>query len=387
MNGRIYDPTLGRFLQADPFIQAPGNSQSYNRYAYVLNNPMSYTDPSGYFFKKLWNKTVGSVLRAIAKVPILNTAVQIGIGIACGPAAAACMAAYSGAQSFALTGSLRSAFTSAAISYASAYAFRQIGESFNGKGGAFWKTNGAGHIGAHAVTGGVISDLRGGKFGHGFFSAGITKGLTPHFEGAGGSDFEVNGYNVAEATIAGVLGGTISHMTGGKFANGAVTAAMGNLFNNQSKRREFAKQIRERIDSLDPNDVVDRARIASWAVTLSGGSTEIQDTHAIFKNPTIAARYQTLLSLSVNQDVAAQIANTASQVASGNAIGESKLPFFAEVVSPVAPQAGLYSTASGAMSLYFAAQSANEYFNGSDNFSNYQFHVERTGIHYYAYKD
>ncbi|MEJ6477041.1 RHS repeat-associated core domain-containing protein, partial [Pseudoalteromonas piscicida] len=50
MNGRIYDPTLGRFLQADPHIQAPTNSQSYNRYSYVLNNPLSYTDPSGYFF-------------------------------------------------------------------------------------------------------------------------------------------------------------------------------------------------------------------------------------------------------------------------------------------------------------------------------------------------
>lgn len=53
MNGRIYDPTLGRFLQADPHIQAPNNTQSYNRYSYVLNNPMSYTDPSGYFFKAL----------------------------------------------------------------------------------------------------------------------------------------------------------------------------------------------------------------------------------------------------------------------------------------------------------------------------------------------
>jgi RHS repeat-associated protein len=53
MGGRIYDPTLGRFLQADPHIQAPSNSQSYNRYAYVLNNPMSITDPSGYFFKWL----------------------------------------------------------------------------------------------------------------------------------------------------------------------------------------------------------------------------------------------------------------------------------------------------------------------------------------------
>lgn len=53
MNGRIYDQTLGRFLQADPHIQSPSNSQSMNRYSYVLNNPLAYTDPSGFFFKKL----------------------------------------------------------------------------------------------------------------------------------------------------------------------------------------------------------------------------------------------------------------------------------------------------------------------------------------------
>ncbi|RLA47790.1 MAG: hypothetical protein DRR42_17360 [Gammaproteobacteria bacterium] len=53
MNGRIYDPKLGRFLQADPFVQSPKNSQSLNRYSYVLNNPLSYTDPSGYFIKEL----------------------------------------------------------------------------------------------------------------------------------------------------------------------------------------------------------------------------------------------------------------------------------------------------------------------------------------------
>jgi len=52
MNGRIYDPTLGRMLQADPFIQFPTNTQSYNRYSYVLNNPLGYTDPSGYFSLK-----------------------------------------------------------------------------------------------------------------------------------------------------------------------------------------------------------------------------------------------------------------------------------------------------------------------------------------------
>jgi hypothetical protein len=38
----------GRFLSADPYIQSPYNTQSYNRYSYVMNNPLKYTDPSGY---------------------------------------------------------------------------------------------------------------------------------------------------------------------------------------------------------------------------------------------------------------------------------------------------------------------------------------------------
>lgn len=48
MNGRVYDPTLGRFLSPDPLVQSPYNSQSYNRYSYVFNNPLSFTDPSGF---------------------------------------------------------------------------------------------------------------------------------------------------------------------------------------------------------------------------------------------------------------------------------------------------------------------------------------------------
>ncbi|MES2206723.1 MAG: RHS repeat-associated core domain-containing protein [Pseudomonadota bacterium] len=48
MNGRIYDPALGRFLSADPMIQSPENLQSYNPYSYVWNNPLNMTDPSGY---------------------------------------------------------------------------------------------------------------------------------------------------------------------------------------------------------------------------------------------------------------------------------------------------------------------------------------------------
>lgn len=48
MGGRIYDPELGRFMQADPIVQDPRDAQSLNRYSYVYNNPLSYTDPTGY---------------------------------------------------------------------------------------------------------------------------------------------------------------------------------------------------------------------------------------------------------------------------------------------------------------------------------------------------
>lgn len=47
MNGRMYDPALGRMCSPDKYVQAPLNTQSYNRYAYCLNNPLKYTDPSG----------------------------------------------------------------------------------------------------------------------------------------------------------------------------------------------------------------------------------------------------------------------------------------------------------------------------------------------------
>lgn len=48
MNGRMYDYNVGRFMGVDPFIQFPLNSQSLNPYSYILNNPLSGTDPTGY---------------------------------------------------------------------------------------------------------------------------------------------------------------------------------------------------------------------------------------------------------------------------------------------------------------------------------------------------
>ena len=48
MNGRIYDPSIGRMMSVDPIVAQPDNAQNWNRYSYVHNNPLGYTDPSGF---------------------------------------------------------------------------------------------------------------------------------------------------------------------------------------------------------------------------------------------------------------------------------------------------------------------------------------------------
>ncbi len=63
MNGRLYDPKLRRFLQPDNNIQDPFSAQNYNRYAYVMNNPLRYTDPSGEF----WNVLFGYLFNAYVR--------------------------------------------------------------------------------------------------------------------------------------------------------------------------------------------------------------------------------------------------------------------------------------------------------------------------------
>ncbi|MEO3738488.1 RHS repeat domain-containing protein, partial [Shewanella baltica] len=86
MNGRIYDFNVGRFLSVDPFLQFPENSQSANPYSYILNNPMSGVDPTGYSAIRSGNASNWRVPmcdsnygNTCAKTPVDNIMAQWGL--------------------------------------------------------------------------------------------------------------------------------------------------------------------------------------------------------------------------------------------------------------------------------------------------------------------
>jgi RHS repeat-associated protein len=87
MNGRVYDPLIGRFLSPDPHIQFADNLQSYNRYAYAGNNPLRYTDPTGYF----WNE-MGSFFKDTFTDPKALVTMGLGLGCAIASGGVACVA-------------------------------------------------------------------------------------------------------------------------------------------------------------------------------------------------------------------------------------------------------------------------------------------------------
>ncbi len=232
MNGRIYDPRLGRFLQADPIVQFPHYSQSWNTYSYVLNNPLTYTDPSGYFIGKLFNKVFKGLNKALG-----DFAPFLGIALLAIPVVRAwVISSWGSAFSFGFwTGGIASgSYKGALFGGISAAAFYGIGSQFAAEAG-FFQQEGLGHVLTHGLAGGILAELQGGQFGYGFLAAGLSKAVMGRFSYADGSAPAVMG----RTTIAAVVGGTISRITGGKFANGALTSAMAQLFNNETSARNM----------------------------------------------------------------------------------------------------------------------------------------------------
>jgi len=69
-NARWYDPSLGRFAQADTIIPQSQGVQAWDRYAYTNNNPVLYTDPSGHCIGDSWVWATGSCLTGIVSATI-----------------------------------------------------------------------------------------------------------------------------------------------------------------------------------------------------------------------------------------------------------------------------------------------------------------------------
>jgi hypothetical protein len=119
----------------------------------------------------------------------------------------------------------------------SAGVFHGIGQSFDKLASANKGASGliaglkpdqfAAKVLTHAAMGGVMSQLQGGKFGHGFISAGVVEALSPQIMQAKGGP--------AQVVVGALVGGTASVASGGKFGNGALTAAFQIAFNHGSE--------------------------------------------------------------------------------------------------------------------------------------------------------
>jgi RHS repeat-associated protein len=293
MNGRLYDPVIGRFISADPIIQDPTDLQSLNRYTYVRNNPLTLIDPSGFsWISKQWKKwgkdaffnvmTAGgysitkSALRefgrAVRRSQNFAMFVQIAGCAATGPGCAAIV----GVVTYAATdGDFRAAAKAGAIAFAQAWVSQNYLHDLS------IQNKGAGIFG-HGVLGGAVSVAQGGKFGSGFTAGAIGKAVTLGMQGSGPMyEMDSKGFvntdwdAVAGRTfVAAISGGLASELSGGSFANGAVTAAMQHLFNaelSETLQGLAQKYLRGQANS-QVNSVIAVATDVGSKISVEGGS-------------------------------------------------------------------------------------------------------------------
>ncbi len=214
MNGRLYDPLLRRFLNADENIQDPSNTQSYNKYGYVMNNPLMFNDPSGEFIPIILGMTA------------FWSAVVIGaaVGLA---AYTVALAVTGNFDQWNLLGAFKATFTGA-ISGAVTFG---IGSLFSGAGGCITAVSQViketvGQIGfvmiqagTHAIAQGILSSVQGEGF--------LSSAASGFFGSLGASAFGAIAQGAANTTVGTVLFGALSggigaELTGGNFWQGAL---------------------------------------------------------------------------------------------------------------------------------------------------------------------
>lgn len=245
MNGRVYDAASALFLSADPNLPDISDQHYLNRYSYTLNNPVSYTDPSGYFGIKEFANVVKDVDESLTKFddklhsPEGRMVLAIAITAATGGYGLGWAIAGGFASGYVMTGTLQGAVVGAVFAGAS-YGVGSIGQHMAKVG-----THTAMEIAVtkfimHGAIGGIRAQMAGGSFKSGFFTAGVTSALGEQIgriESAGG-----------QILAAAVLGGATSRVSGGSFANGAITAAFVHAYNHQNHatgREELINELRE----------------------------------------------------------------------------------------------------------------------------------------------
>jgi RHS repeat-associated protein len=240
MNGRIYDPLIGRFMSADPILQAPGMLQSYNRYAYVMNNPLNLTDPSGFSW---WTKIRGFVVTVVAAV---------ADGLGCAGYCSTAVQYYNTAKTVQnyYNAYRQGGWSALGRSYARSTLSDFVGQSAFGVSGdvGVGQEYGLEHYAATAAAGCVSSVASGSKCGSGAAAAIGGKFATELSGGLGYSD-------QTRSLMAQAAGGLAAEAAGGKFANGAQTAAYGYLFNQMSekgvdigKTKSFLKKLNDALN-------------------------------------------------------------------------------------------------------------------------------------------
>ncbi|WP_051957080.1 RHS repeat domain-containing protein [Chryseobacterium populi] len=159
MNGRLYDPLLRRFLNADENIQDPYNTQNYNKYGYVLNNPLMFNDPSGEVLNFLVGVGIGWLAATLISGAIIGVAISAGLY--------ALQALINNSWSWG--GFAKSLLIGAVTGAVSAGA----GEIFSA--GGFWATVGNGAI-AGGGAGGVTALINGDNFLKGLATGAVIGG-------------------------------------------------------------------------------------------------------------------------------------------------------------------------------------------------------------------
>lgn len=225
MNGRIFDPALGVFLQPDPMVQEPFDLQNYNRYGYCYNNPLTCTDPSGYSFSlkrflagaviDFFVPGLGSLImaREVARSKIGYQIGAIAIGIFCGPNPVCNGVLRAGWEALAGHG-VEQAIRAGVFAAVSTFVNGQIGDLTSGTPVL--------NVAAHAAWGCVEGKLQGGSCGAGARAGAVGPLL---LDGVGTGNIFV------DTMIHAAVGGIASVAGGGKFWQGAQTAAFAYLFN------------------------------------------------------------------------------------------------------------------------------------------------------------